>query len=190
VREFAKYLEVWRVFDFLNYIPNMISVFEEVKKADKLLEPCICFSTGPEHTDEYYVSKVREILEVTGEDIILCIKNHGGLGTPARIGRLVAAIKQTFPDLIIHYHGHNTDGNDIGRILEAVKNGAKIVDAGDHAFTGFYGPPPILTEKNVWLTLILNLNIRDLTLLFRSINFLEGQWEVVWNRQRREDFCT
>ncbi|AMM42259.1 pyruvate carboxylase, beta subunit [Candidatus Desulfofervidus auxilii] len=145
VREFAKYLEVWRVFDFLNYIPNMISVFEEVKKADKLLEPCICFSTGPEHTDEYYVSKVREILEVTGEDIILCIKNHGGLGTPARIGRLVAAIKQTFPDLIIHYHGHNTDGNDIGRILEAVKNGAKIVDAGDHAFTGFYGPPPILT---------------------------------------------
>ena len=145
VREFAKYVEVWRVFDFLNYVPNMIPVFEEVKKAGKLLEPCICFSTGPEHTDEYYVNKVREILDVTGEDIILCIKNHGGLGTPERIGRLVNAIKQAFPDLIIHYHGHNTDGNDIGRIVSAVLNGAKIVDAGDHALTGFYGPPPILT---------------------------------------------
>ncbi len=145
VREFAKYVEVWRVFDFLNYVPNMIPVFEEVKKAGKILEPCICFSTGPEHTDEYYVSKVKEILEVTGPDIILCIKNHGGLGTPARIGRLVNAIKQAFPELIIHYHGHNTDGNDIGRIVAAVLNGAKIVDAGDHALTGFYGPPPILT---------------------------------------------
>ncbi|HDD35342.1 MAG TPA: biotin/lipoyl-binding protein [Candidatus Desulfofervidus auxilii] len=145
VREFAKYIEVWRVFDFLNYVPNMLPVFEEVKKAGKILEPCICFSTGPEHTDEFYVKKVKEILEVTGDEIILCIKNHGGLGTPARIGRLVHAIRQAFPDLIIHYHGHNTDGNDIGRIVAAVKNGAKIVDAGDHAFTGFFGPPPILT---------------------------------------------
>jgi pyruvate carboxylase len=145
VREFAKYIEVWRVFDFLNYIPNMISVFEEVKKANKILEPSICFSTGPEHTDSYYVSKVREILEVSGPDIILCIKNHGGLGSPTRIGQLVDAIKQAFPDLIIHYHGHNTDGNDIGRIVASVINGAKIVDAGDHAFCGFYGPPPILT---------------------------------------------
>ncbi|HER63681.1 MAG TPA: pyruvate carboxylase, partial [Desulfobacteraceae bacterium] len=67
------------------------------------------------------------------------------LGTPKRIGELVNAIKQAFPDLIIHYHGHNTDGNDISRITEAVLNGAAIVDASDHAFTGFYGPPPILT---------------------------------------------
>ena len=145
VREFSKYIDIWRVFDFLNYVPNMIPVFEEVKKAGKLLEPCICFSTGPEHTDEYYVKKVREILDVTGEDIILCIKNHGGLGTSTRIGKLVSSIKSAFPDLIIHYHGHNTDGNDIGRIVAAVLAGAKIVDAGDHAFTGFFGPPPILT---------------------------------------------
>jgi pyruvate carboxylase len=145
VRSFARYIHVWRVFDFLNYIPNMISVFEEVKAAGCILEPAICFSTGPEHTDEFYVKKVGEILEVTGDDIILCIKNHGGLGTPRRIGNLVKAILGKYPDLIIHYHGHNTDGNDIGRIVEATLSGAKIVDAGDHAFVGFYGPPPILT---------------------------------------------
>ncbi len=145
VREFAKYVDVWRVFDFMNYIPNMEVVFEEVKVADKILEPCICFSTGPEHTDEFYVNKVGQILEVTGEDIILCIKNHGGLGTPKRIGDLVRAIRDKYPDLVIHYHGHNTDSNDIGRITAAVLNGANIVDAADHAFTGFYGPPPILT---------------------------------------------
>ena len=145
VREFAKYVDVWRVFDFLNHVDNMKAVFEEVQKAGKILEPCICFSTGPEHTDDYYVAKVQEIIDVTGEDILLCIKNHGGLGTPKRIGDLVAAIKQKFPDIVIHYHGHNTDGNDVGRITAAVLNGATIVDAADHAFTGYYGPPPILT---------------------------------------------
>jgi pyruvate carboxylase len=145
VEAFAKYVHVWRVFDFLNYIPNMIPVFEEVKKAGCILEPAICFSTGPEHTDKFYVDKVGEILDVTGPDIILAIKNHGGLGTPKRIGDLVNAITQKYPDLIVHYHGHNTDGNDVGRIVEAVRNGAKIVDAGDHSFVGFYGPPSILS---------------------------------------------
>lgn len=145
VREFAKYVDVWRVFDFMNHIPNMQAVFEEVQRAGKILEPSICFSTGPEHTNEFYVGKVQEIIDVTGEDILLCIKNHGGLGTPKQIGELVAAIKQKFPELVIHYHGHNTDGNDIGRITDAVLNGATIVDAADHAFTGYYGPPPALS---------------------------------------------
>ena len=143
VREFAKYVDVWRVFDFLNHIPNMQAVFEEVQKAGKILEPSICFSTGPEHTDSYYVGKVGEILEVTGPEIILCIKNHGGLGSPKRIGELVAAIKQKYPEIIIHYHGHNTDGNDLARITAAALNGARILDASDHAFTGYYGPPPV-----------------------------------------------
>lgn len=145
VREFAKYVDVWRTFDFLNYVPNMVAVFEEVGKAGKLNEPAICFSTGPEHTNEYYVKKAMEIIEVTGRDITLCIKNHGGLGTPVRIGELVDTLKQKFADIPIHYHGHNTDGNDVGRIVEAVKNGATIIDAADSAFTGFYGPPPVLT---------------------------------------------
>jgi pyruvate carboxylase len=145
VREFAKYVDVWRTFDFMNHIPNMTAVFEEVAKAGKINEPCICFSTGPEHTNEFYVSKVQEIFDVTGEEVVICIKNHGGLGSPKRIGELVDAIKQAYPEIILHYHGHNTDGNDVGRITAAVLNGAVIVDASDHAFTGFYGPPPILT---------------------------------------------
>ncbi len=148
VETFARYVHVWRVFDFLNYIPNMIPVYEEVKKAGRILEAAVCFSTGPEHTNKFYVKKVGEILNVTGPDILLAIKNHGGLGSPKRIGELVRAILQKYPDLLIHYHGHNTDGNEIGRIVAAVQNGAKIVDASDHALTGFYGPPPLLTAVN------------------------------------------
>ncbi len=145
VRNFARYVDVWRVFDFLNHVPNMAPVFEEVQRAGKILEPALCFSTGPEHTDRFYVDKAGEILEMTGPDIIMAIKNHSGLGEPGRIYSLVDALKKAYPDLVIHYHGHNTDGNDVGRILAAVKAGAKIVDACDHALTGFYGPPPLLT---------------------------------------------
>lgn len=145
VREFAKYVDVWRTFDFLNHVPNMLAVFEEVGNAGKLNEPCICFSTGPEHTNEFYVSKAKEIIDVTGKDITLCIKNHGGLGTPKRIGELVDSLKQKYPEIPIHYHGHNTDGNDVGRIVAAVQNGASIIDGGDASFTGYYGPPPLLT---------------------------------------------
>jgi pyruvate carboxylase len=73
VREFAKYVDVWRTFDFLNHVPNMRAVFEEVALAGKINEPSICFSPGPEHTNAYYVAKVGEILDVTGSDVILCI---------------------------------------------------------------------------------------------------------------------
>jgi len=92
IQHFAEVIDVFRVFDFLNDVRNMVPVFEEVKRAGRILEPAICFSTGPEHTDAYYVKKVGEILDVTGEDVILCIKNHGGLGTQKRIGDLVKAI--------------------------------------------------------------------------------------------------
>lgn len=148
IESFARYVHVWRVFDFLNHIPNMIAVFEEVKKAGQILEAGLCFSTGPEHTNKFYVKKVGEILDVAGPDILLAIKNHGGLGSPKRIGELVHAIHHKYPDLLIHYHGHNTDGHEVGRVVAAVQNGAKIVDASDHAFTGFYGPPPLLTVVN------------------------------------------
>ena len=145
VREFAKYLDVWRVYDFLNHVPNMVAVFEEVQRAGRLLMPSICFSTGKEHTDTFYVGKVREILEVTGPEVIVSIKNFAGLGTPKRIGQLVKAIREAFPEIILHYHGCNTDGNDIGRMVAAVLAGAKICDVADHGYGSIYGQAPALT---------------------------------------------
>ncbi len=145
VREFSRYVDVWRVYDFLNHVPNMVPVFEEVQRAGRLLMPSICFSTGKEHADDYYVAKVKEILEVTGPDVIISIKNFAGLGTPMRIGHLVEAICQAFPGIILHYHGCNTDGNDIGRMSAAVLAGAKICDVADHGYGSVYGQAPALT---------------------------------------------
>lgn len=145
VRLFSRYIDVWRIYDFLNHVPNLQVVAEEVKNAGKILMPCICFSTGPEHTDEYYVGKVKEIISNMGEDIILCIKNHSALGTPNRIANLVGAIRHEFPDLLLAYHGHNTDGNDLARMVAAVLEGVKIVEVSDHGFGGIYSQAPALS---------------------------------------------
>lgn len=145
VREFAKLVDVWRVYDFLNHVPNMVPVFEEVQNAGRLLMPSVCFSTGDEHTDAYYVDKVGEILAVTGPDVIVSIKNFAGLGTPKRLGQLVEAIIQAFPGIILHYHGCNTDGNDVGRMTAAVLAGAKLCDVSDHGYGSVYGQAPALT---------------------------------------------
>ena len=145
VRLFSKYVDIWRMYDFLNYIPNLVVASKAVKAAGKLLMPCLCFSTGAEHTDDFYVRKAEEVLSLLGENIILCIKNHSALGSPARIAELVRAIRKRFPDLLISYHGHNTDGNDIARLMAAVQSGVKIVEVADHGYGGIYSQPPALT---------------------------------------------
>ena len=91
------------------------------------------------------MDKVKEILAVTGPDVIISIKNYAGLGTPKRIGHLVESICAAFPGLVLHYHGCNTDGNDIGRMSAAVLAGAKIVDVADHGYGAIYGQAPALT---------------------------------------------
>jgi pyruvate carboxylase len=145
VRLFAPYLDVWRIYDFLNHIPNLAVVAEEVLAAGKILMPCLCFSTGREHTDEFYLSKVDEILTAMGGEIILCIKNHSSVGSPRRIAGLVEAIGRRFPDLLLAYHGHNTDGNDLSRMVAAVQAGVRIVEVADHGFGAIYSQAPALS---------------------------------------------
>ena len=145
VRSFSQYVDVWRVYDFMNHVPSMLVVAEEVKKAGKVLMPCICFTTGVDHTDDFYVAKVEEIISAMGEEVILCIKNHSAVGSPRRISELVQAIRRRFPDLLLAYHGHNTDGNDLARMVTAVLEGVKIVEVADHGYGGIYSQAPALS---------------------------------------------
>ena len=145
VRLFSQYVDVWRIYDFMNHVPNLHVVAEEVKKAGKLLMPCICFTTGTEHTDEFYVGKVEEIIAAMGEELILCIKNHSAVGSPKRISELVTGHPGKIPELLLAYHGHNTDGNDLARMVSAVLEGVKIVEVADHGYGGIYSQAPALS---------------------------------------------
>lgn len=141
----SKYVDVWRLYDFLNHVPNMLTAAKAVKKAGKILMPSMCFSTGVGHTNEFYLDKAEQIVSLLGEDIILALKNHSSLGSPLRIAELVRTIRSRFPNLLIAYHGHNTDGNDLARMMAAAQEGVKIFEVSDHGYGGIYGQAPALS---------------------------------------------
>ncbi len=145
VKAFLPYVDVWRCFDFLNYVPNMIPIAEEVMKGGKLFEPAISFSTSDDCTNAYYLKVTREILSLTGgaKEIVLCIKDMAGVGSPKRIASLIDALLQKHPSLVIQYHRHTTDGLAVPALVAAAKAGAKILDVTDDPFTRYYGHAPV-----------------------------------------------
>ncbi len=139
-------IDVWRCFSFLNDIRNMRTVAEIVMKRDRLFQPAISFTQAEWTTNEYYLSVVDDIVDLCGgvDEIVLCIKDMAGVGSPERIRSLVDAIKQKYPELIIQYHRHATDGLAMPALLAAAQAGAKILDAEEDSLTRFYGQAPIL----------------------------------------------
>lgn len=142
-------IDVWRCFSFLNDIRNMQTVMETVMKNGKLFEPAISFTQVEWTTNEYYLSVTDDIIDLCGgtDEIILCLKDMAGVGSPRRIGNLIDAIKQKHPELVIQYHRHITDGLALPAILAAAQNGAKIIDVEEDSLTRFYGQAPMLSVK-------------------------------------------
>ena len=145
IKAFLPYVYVWRCFDFLNYIPNMVPIAEEVMKGGRLFEPAISFTVSGDTTNAYYLKVTKEILALAGgaNDIILCIKDMAGVGSPKRIASLIDNLLQKYPDLIIHYHRHATDGLAVPALVAAGKAGAKILDVTDDPFSRYYGHAPV-----------------------------------------------
>ena len=139
-------IDVWRCFSFLNDIRNMRAVAEVVMKRGKLFEPTISFTVADWATNDYYLGVVGEIVDLCGgtDEIILCIKDMAGVGDIVKIGNLIDAILQRYPDLVIQYHRHITDGLAMPALLSAAKAGARIVDVQEDSLVRFYGHSPIL----------------------------------------------
>ncbi len=142
-------IDVWRCFSFLNDIRNMRTVAEVVMKRGRLFEPAISFTQADWTTNAYYLSCVDDIVDLCGgtDEMILCIKDMAGVGSPERIRSLISAILDKYPDMVIQYHRHTTDGLALPALLAAVQAGVKIVDAEEDSLTRFYGQPPILAVQ-------------------------------------------
>ena len=136
VRAFVKVaaregIDVFRVFDSLNWLPSMQTAMEEVLNQNKLLEATVCYTGdvlsphSDKYTLDYYVKFAKE-LERFGAHT-LCIKDMSGLLKPYSAKRLVEVLKQEV-GLPIHLHTHNTTGNQIATYLLAAEAGVDIVD--------------------------------------------------------------
>jgi pyruvate carboxylase len=142
-------IDVWRCFSFLNDVRNMRTVAEVVMKRGRLFEPAISYTVAPWFDTKYYLKVVDEIVDLCGgvDEIILCIKDMAGVGTVQSVSELISAIKDKYPDLVINYHRHITDGLALPVLIAAVKAGAKLIDVQEDTLCRFYGHPPILAVE-------------------------------------------
>mmetsp|Transcript_10221 Transcript_10221/g.30178 ORF Transcript_10221/g.30178 Transcript_10221/m.30178 type:complete len:1260 (+) Transcript_10221:30-3809(+) len=138
-------VDVFRVFDSLNYIDNMKLGIEAVGAAGGVIEATVCYSgdlcdpTKRKYTLDYYMNYVRE-LHALGIHM-LAIKDMAGLLKPKAAAMLVGAIRAEFPDLPIHVHTHDTAGTGVASMLAAAEAGADVVDCAIDAMSGMTSQP-------------------------------------------------
>ncbi|MDX2482676.1 MAG: pyruvate carboxylase [Pseudodonghicola sp.] len=139
VKEAAKNIDVFRVFDSLNWVENMRVAMDAVIAENKICEGTICYTgdiLDPDRAKydlKYYVGMAQE-LEAAGAHV-LGLKDMAGLLKPAAASVLVKALKQEV-GLPIHFHTHDTAGGAIASIMAAAQAGVDAVDCAMDSFSG------------------------------------------------------
>lgn len=151
IREFVKVaadsgIDVFRIFDALNWIPGMEVALDETLNQGKLAEACLCYTgdilddTRTKYNLDYYIRMAKE-LEKRGSHI-LGIKDMSGLLKPMAAYKLVKALKEEI-GIPIHLHTHDTSGNGVATILMAAQAGVDIVDAAFNSMSGLTSQPAL-----------------------------------------------
>ncbi len=137
-------IDLFRVFDCLNWVENMRVSMDAVVEAGKLCEGAICYTgdiLDPDRAKydlKYYVGLARE-LEKAGAHII-GIKDMAGLLKPAAATKLIATLRVE-TGLPIHFHTHDTSGISAASVLAAVEAGADAFDAAIDSMSGLTSQP-------------------------------------------------
>ena len=137
-------IDLFRVFDSLNWVDNMRVAIDAVRDTGMLCEGAICFTGDPfdparsKYSLNYYVTMAKE-LERAGVNII-GIKDMAGVCKPAAARALVKALKDEV-GLPIHFHTHDTSGIAAASVLAAVEAGCDAVDAAMDAMSGLTSQP-------------------------------------------------
>ena len=151
IREFVREsadrgVDVFRIFDSLNWLKGMEVAIDEVLKAGKVAEACICYTgdilddSRDKYSLDYYVKTAKEI-EKTGAHI-LGIKDMSSLLKPHAAYKLISALKNEI-SIPIHLHTHDTSGNGIATILMAAHAGVDIVDTAFNSMAGLTSQPAL-----------------------------------------------
>ena len=141
-------IDVFRVFDALNWVPNMRVAMEAVISTGAICEASICYTgdiINPERTKydlKYYVNLAKE-LEKMGAHI-LAIKDMAGLCKPQAARQLIKALKEEI-GIPIHFHTHDTAGIQAGAILEGAEVNLDIADAAMAPMSGGTSQPNLNT---------------------------------------------
>ncbi|MFL0507350.1 pyruvate carboxylase [Ureibacillus sp. 179-F W5.1 NHS] len=149
IREFIREsassgVDVFRIFDSLNWIKGMEVAIDEVRQTGKIAEAAICYTgdifdeSRAKYSVQYYKEMAKE-LEAAGAHI-LAIKDMAGLLKPEAAYCLISELKDS-TDLPIHLHTHDTSGNGIYTYAKAIEAGVDIIDTALGSMSGLTSQP-------------------------------------------------
>ena len=173
-------VDLFRVFDCLNWVENMRVAMDAVRKEEKLCEAAICYTgdiLDPDRAKydlKYYVALAKE-LEAAGAHII-ALKDMAGLLKPAAARVLFKALREE-TDLPIHFHTHDTSGIAAATVLAAVDAGVDAIDAAMDSLSGNTSQPCLGSIVEA-----LKGTERDPGLDAKWIRRLSFYWEAVRNQ--------
>mgnify|MGYP003331101042 FL=1 len=177
VKEAAKGIDVFRVFDSLNWVENMRIAMNAVLETNKICEASICYTgdiLNPDRSKydlKYYVSMAKE-LEAAGAHV-LGLKDMAGLLKPAAATMLIKTLK-TEIGIPIHFHTHDTSGIAASTILAASEAGVDAVDTAMDAFSGGTSQPCLGSIVEA-----LRHTERDTELDIDDVRQINNYWEHV-----------
>ena len=169
-------MDIFRIFDSLNYLPNMKVAMEAAREHGSVIcEGTVCY-TGDimdpkrdKYTLNYYVEKAKE-LEKMGAHI-LAIKDMAGLCKPLAAEKLVSTLKQEI-GIPIHFHTHDTSGLNASSVLAASNAGVDIADLAIASMSGSTSQPNLNSVSSA-----LAGTERDTGLDFDTLNEFSDYWE-------------
>lgn len=170
-------IDVFRLFDSLNWTAQIEKSIQYVRDVNKIAEAAICYTgdvndlNQSKYTIAYYKDMARE-LEHLGAHII-AIKDMAGLLKPQAAYRLISELKETV-SLPIHLHTHDTSGNGIYTLTEAIRAGVDIVDVAQSALSGTTSQPSM---SSLYYALEGSPLAPDLTI--ENVQEINRYWEDV-----------
>ncbi|UIJ72348.1 pyruvate carboxylase [Aurantimonas sp. HBX-1] len=173
-------VDLFRVFDCLNWVENMRVSMDAVREAGKLCEGAICYTGDlfdPERSKydlKYYVALAKE-MEAAGAHI-LGVKDMAGLLKPAAARVLFKALREEV-GLPIHFHTHDTSGISAATVLAAIDSGVDAVDAAMDAVSGNTSQPCLGSIVEA-----LKGTERDPGLSSEAIRRISFYWEATRNQ--------
>lgn len=182
IREFVREssaagIDVFRIFDSLNWLKGVEVALDEVLKCGKLAELTLCYTgdilddTKDKYTLRYYVDKAKEIERMGAH--ILAIKDMSALLKPYAAVKLIKALKDEI-SIPIHLHTHDTTGNGGATALMAADAGVDIVDTALNSMSGLTSQPALNS-----LVAALNNTERDTCIELAGIQKLSDYWATV-----------
>ena len=173
----AQGIDIFRIFDSLNWLPNMKASMEAVRKTRSVCEAAICY-TGDildpkrdKYSLEYYVRMAKE-LERMGAHM-LAIKDMAGLCRPYAAEKLVKTLRQEI-GIPIHFHTHDTSGMNAASVLKAAEAGVHVADGAIASMSGQTSQPNLNS-----IVAALSHTRRDTGLDLDALNQYADYWEAV-----------